>query len=144
MHGGNDQAGADPQQRYHRHQPLHQACNAFDACHDDHQGRGSQHRAGYPFREIKRVAQSVRHRVGLYRVENKTVSQEQKNRKQHAHPAHTQAARHVPGRAAAKLTVPIPLFVELRQRTFGKRRRHADKRCDPHPEHGTRAACANG
>ena len=82
--------------------------------------------------------------VGLYGIEDDAVGQQEKNGKQHAHPAHAESPGHIPGRATAKVPAGVALFIKLREGTFGETAGHAEQRRDPHPENGAGATCGDG
>ena len=87
-------------------------------------------------RQIERIAQGMGHGVSLHGIEDKTIGQQEEDRKQDAHPAHAEPARHIPGRAAAKLSAAIAFFIQLSKGTFSKAAGHAEQGGNPHPEYG--------
>ena len=138
----DQQAGDDPHQSHQRHQPLAKPRHAFHAAHHDQQGEEGHHDAGEVEGNVECIVQCVCHGVGLHGIEDEPVGEQQEQGEEHAHPAHAQSARHIPGGPAAELPVSVTFFVELCQRAFGKAARHADNRRNPHPEH--RAGAADG
>ena len=87
-------------------------------------------------RQIERIAQGMGHGVSLHGIEDKTIGQQEEDRKQDAHPTHAEPARHIPGRAAAKLSAAIAFFIQLSKGTFSKAAGHAEQGGNPHPEYG--------
>lgn len=76
------------------------------------------------------------HGVSLHGIEDKTIGQQEEDRKQDAHPTHAEPARHVPCRATAKLSAAIAFFIQLSKGTFSKAAGHAEQGGNPHPEYG--------
>ena len=84
------------------------------------------------------------HGVSLHGIEDKTIGQQEEDRKQDAHPTHAEPARHIPGRAAAKLAAAIAFFIQLGKGTFGEAAGHAEQGGDPHPEYRSWSAGGDG
>lgn len=103
---------------------------------DRQQNDNGQHAAADRRRQIERIAQGMGHGVSLHGIEDKTIGQQEEDRKQDAHPTHAEPARHVPGRAAAKLSAAIAFFIQLSKGTFSKAAGHAEQGGNPHPEYG--------
>ena len=143
MYRAYHQAGGHPQQRHQRNQPLHQAGNPFEPGHNGQQGEKGKRAARQPLRTIEGKAQRVGDGICLNGIENKAIGNQQKDREQNAHPAHSQPASHIPGGTAAKLTFAVFFFVELRKRAFSKGGGHTDNRRHPHPEYRARTARAD-
>ena len=107
----DEQTGGDPQQRHDGHQPLHQARHAAQATENGQENENGQHAAADCRWQIERIVHGMGHRVGLHGIKDKSIGQQQKDRKQDTHPAHAETARHIPRRAAAKLSLAVALFV---------------------------------
>jgi hypothetical protein len=139
----NHQAGQYPDYRHQRDKPLHEPGDAMKTANDCQQSKDSKNNACHQRGKIKRKTQSSGNSVCLNSAENYAVGDEQKDGEQNAHPAHPQPARHIPCRSATKLPIDVTFFIKLCKGTFGKRGRHADKRCNPHPKDGSRSTGGN-
>ena len=134
MYRAYHHAGGHPQQRHQRNQPLHQAGNPFGRSQWSTRVRRGKRAAVSHSGQLRQSAARGR-RICLNGIENKAIGNQQKDREQNAHPAHSQPASHMPRAGPPRTTFAVFLCESCASVYIQQRRAMADNRRHPHPEY---------
>ena len=123
-----------------RNNLFRDSCDLFSAAADADEEQHCKHTADDPFCKVfilgvcRNDTECICDIEGCNQIEADHVGQDHKHREQDSEPVFSGCLINVVGRTAVAAAVIGTALVDLSQSSLYERGRHAQKRCEPHPE----------